>query len=184
MSSPGLTLTAGKKYPVDRIGKSEIVAKQYNEISTDIREHIARCLYRNGASRDDAEDAIQSALLAYHRRTNPTVIDNVEGWLLRVSFDDWKDICRVKKRWVMLSEWREGGADTAEWENPIVDRIVLSEILVALSAIEREILDYEARGLSREEMALSLRITEEAVKKRLYRARYKARKLCARFLSD
>jgi DNA-directed RNA polymerase specialized sigma24 family protein len=155
------------------------VAKQYNEISLDVREHIERWLYKNGASRDDAEDAVQSALLAYHRRSASTVIDNVQGWLMRVASDDWKDICRVKNRWITLHECWMSVTGTVAWEDRIVSSIVLSQLLLSLSSAEAEILTYEAQGFSREEMARCLGITEEAVKKRLYRARNRAKKLFA-----
>jgi len=125
---------------------------------------------RNCTSREDAEDAVQDALMALVRRIAALrAAETVTSWL----FVTIHHACLRRVPGVVLVPiglaGDLGGADLA---GGVVDRVVVADALAALPAAQREVIVLvDLLDLPVERMARQLGIGVRAAKSRLHRAR-------------
>lgn len=155
-----------------------------------IYETYADLLFRVALShlqnREDAQDAVQDVFLKY-LRTSPTFRDDdhAKAWLIRVTVNHCRDLLRRRtvRSYLPLEEIAElvADADTTAYPDPrkAADSVAgIMSHLAALPEKSRTVLILHAlEGLSVEEVATTLGISQSAVKMRLSRGREKLRDL-------
>ena len=117
----------------------------------------------------DREDAVQEAICkAWEKRDTLKNPRFFQTWLVRILLNTCYGVLRSRRRAVYMDELPELASET----DVSVESMDLSR---ALSALDEEmripVVLYYAEGFSTEEIAEMLRISRNAVKMRLYRAR-------------
>ena len=131
-------------------------------------------LYRTGmmllGEPQDVQDVLQEVMLTYLRKA-PCFHDSEheKAWLLRVTMNLCKDMLRFQRRhqYLRIEELDVEYDDTAEAES----RALFAEIAALPSKWRIVLLLHYVEGYSLREIAGILAISENAVKKRMQRAR-------------
>lgn len=138
------------------------------------RESISRvCLFfADGATdcfRDLYQDIAYALWMSWPRLRND---DAADSWVRRIAVNVAVSSYRESKQRPIFVKYEDWMYDTLaeEISNAPPDYY---EILMRLDTKSRELLYYRLDGLSIEEIAKTLGITEDAVKQRLYRVRQK-----------
>jgi len=166
---------------------------------------IYRLVYRILENQQDAEDALQEAFikafrsLTGHSRSSFDGRSSLATWLYRIATNEALMILRRHKRPVFSIDTPDGNEDEEQEPLQIVDWCCVPEIELmsaeARSTLEAAIqrlpkslgvvfLLREIEGLSTQETAEVLSMTETAVKTRLSRARLKLREMLSGYYAE
>lgn len=137
-------------------------------------------LYRTGImllkNRQDAEDAVQEVLIKYIKKA-PAFADNEQekAWLLRVMINLCKDMLRYQSRrkFVPLEEIENiySGEEDDTAGHAQEERVILEQMQTLPQGWRIAMILHCLEGYSEAETAKILRISENAVKKRIWRGR-------------
>jgi RNA polymerase sigma-70 factor, ECF subfamily len=166
-------------------------ADAFYELFTRYQKPIADFLFRMTHDRDWAADLTQDTFLkAYAHLEDLHSITNVRAWLYRIAANTASNALRHQRRfvWVSLTEMRSGDssssghgvvlADTEDLATSVVERDALSAALQTLPANARAAILLRATGgFEAHEIASMLNLSEANVRKILYRAKEKLRKI-------
>jgi len=152
-------------------------------LSSELRIHLVRKLSRRGAGHADVEDACQRAFIAFlnHRVESP---DGREGdttrRLRRLRLGKWLEVvagrflsrtARQRSRECDLPFPDAGLVASPLADGRWMDGYAVREVLDRLDANDREVLVLRGVGYEIREIAERLKLSEDAVSKRLQRAR-------------
>jgi len=165
----------------------------FYELFSRYQKPIADFLFRMTHDRDWAADLTQDTFLkAYAHLEDLRTITNVRAWLYRIAANTASNALRHHRRfiWVSLTEMRPGDssssghgvvlADGIDLATSVVERDALSAALQTLPANARAAILLRATGgFEAHEIALMLNLSEANVRKILYRAKEKLRKVLA-----
>lgn len=137
-------------------------------------------LYRTGImllkNRQDAEDAVQEVLIRYIKKA-PAFADSEQekAWLLRVMINLCKDMLRYQSRrkFVPLEEIEEiySGEEEDMVGHAQEERTILEQMQTLPRGLRIAMILHCLEGYSEAETAKILHISENAVKKRIWRGR-------------
>lgn len=137
-------------------------------------------LYRTGImllkNRQDAEDAVQEVLIRYIKKA-PVFADSEQekAWLLKVMVNLCKDMLRYqsRRRFVPLEEIEDihPGEDNDTVGHAHEERIILEQMQTLPANWRIAMILHCLEGYSEAETAKILHISENAVKKRIWRGR-------------
>lgn len=141
----------------------------FEEVLLLLGQEVIRVLIEKGSTLEDAEDAVSKTYDTIFSSLIYMTQDNLRPWFFRVSFNNYIDLFRKKKREKELIfryvDFQSNG--TNESEN-------LWMIIDSLKRQEQELLIFKYYyRLSCEDIASMLNQKVETVKKQLYRARKK-----------
>ena len=127
---------------------------------------------RRHCESDDVEEAIQDALRILHRKVGGLrSVAAFAGWLFQVVRRACRALTRGRWRHVPLEAVRDDALPDSSASNPEL-RIMVAAAIASLPRSYREVLLLrDLHGLSAQEVAVALDISEEAAKSRLHRAR-------------
>ena len=127
-------------------------------------------------SREDAEDAVQSAFIkAWKKRGSLKNEEALKSWLYRIAYSTAVDHLRARKETTELPEHLPGGA-YKEQDTGLSEEVAAA--LLQLSVLDRAIVEERIlEEMSYEEMSEVHRMSEAALRKRYSRAREKLRTL-------
>lgn len=137
-------------------------------------------LYRTGImllkNRQDAEDAVQEVLIRYIKKAPAFAdIEKEKAWLLRVMINLCKDMLRYQSRrkFVPLEEIEEiySGEEEDALGYAQEERIILEQMQTLPQGWRIAMILHCLEGYSEAETAKILHISENAVKKRIWRGR-------------
>ena len=137
-------------------------------------------LYRMGImllkNRQDAEDAVQEVLIKYMKKAPDfTDSEHEKAWLIRVMINLCKDMLRYQSRrhYVSLDEIAERLPYNDEEKSPFAcgERTILEQMQTLPSNWRIALILYCLEGYSEGEIAKILHISQNAVKKRIWRGR-------------
>ena len=168
-------------------------ADAFYELFSRYQKPIADFLFRMTHDRDWAADLTQDTFLkAYAHMEDLRTITNVRAWLYRIAANTASNALRHQRRfiWVSLSEMRPGDssssgqgvvlADGEDLATSVVERDALTAALHTLPANARAAILLRATGgFEAHEIASMLNLSEANVRKILYRAKEKLRKVLA-----
>lgn len=144
---------------------------------------IYRMSYFILQSDQDAQDVLQETLLKYMQKAPDFHSkEHEKAWLLRVANNLCKDMLRFQKRnryvdWNDLQEQEQGSGIGGQDNNDPANIQLLAQIFMLAEKYKRVIYLHYYEGYSVKEMAVILRISEGAVKKRLERGRSRLREI-------
>lgn len=158
-------------------------------LSNELRDHLVGRLARRGGRRADAEDAVQSAILTLVARRDPvpaTEEGDTTRRMRRLRLGNWVSLV-ASRLLARAAHSRRHEVDTqrarpSSVPNPVgdgswLDGYVVRELLDRVPESDREVLVMRAVGYDIPEMAERLGVGEEAVSKRLQRARHRIQTL-------
>lgn len=137
-------------------------------------------LYRTGImllkNRQDAEDAVQEVLIKYMKKAPDfTDSEHEKAWLIRVMINLCKDMLRYQSRrfHVSLDEVADRLPYSGEEKSPFTygERTILEQMQTLPPNWRIALILYCLEGYSEEEIAKILHISQNAVKKRIWRGR-------------
>ena len=138
----------------------------FEEVLLLLGQEVIRVLIEKGSTLEDAEDAVSKTYDTIFSSLIYMTQDNLRPWFFRVSFNNYIDLFRKKKREKELI-FRYVDSQSNESEN-------LWMIIDSLKRQEQELLIFKYYyRLSYEDIASMLNQKVETVKKQLYRARKK-----------
>ena len=152
--------------------KTEYVVSAYGDL-----------LYRTGImllkNRQDAEDAVQEVMIRYMKKAPDfTDSEHEKAWLLRVMLNLCKDMLRYQNRrcFVPLEEIQEKQSGMIKNEDTDTsfgfgERTVLEQLQTLPSNWRIAMILHYLEGYSEKEIAGLLHISENAVKKRIWRGK-------------
>ncbi len=163
----------------------------FYELFSRYQKPIADFLFRMTHDRDWAADLTQDTFLkAYAHVEDLRTITNVRAWLYRIAANTASNAMRHQRRfvWVSLTEMRSGDssssghgvvlADVGDLATSVVERDALSTALQTLPPNARAAILLRATGgFEAHEIASMLNLSEANVRKILYRAKEKLRKV-------
>lgn len=138
----------------------ENIVEKYGDMIYRLALHYVHSVF-------DAEDVVQDVLFSFSMRHIPP--HRQKAWLLRATVNRSLDLLRKKRRQVPLKE---------EPPAPSQQKISLAEEMKALSPADREIVYlFYFEGYPSKEIAALLGMRDDAVRKRLERAKKKLKKI-------
>lgn len=166
-----------------RSGNRDAFSILVRRYETKVRGYCARML----SSAADAEDAAQEVFIKAFRSLHRFRGDaSFSSWLYRIAANHCIDLARKERisRWFRfgsLAETKVGAgsedrsaAVSTEGALSVATRQLLEQVLMALPPAQRSLIILrEAHGLSYEELAQTLQVSEESVRAHLKRARKK-----------
>lgn len=189
---------AAARHPAGKAGAASETSAQeaadidaFYELFSRYQKPIADFLFRMTHDRDWAADLTQDTFLkAYAHVSELRTITNVRAWLYRIAANTASNALRHQRRfvWVSLTEMRSGDssssgngvvlADTGDLATSVVERDALSTALQTLPPNARAAILLRATGgFEAHEIAGMLNLSEANVRKILYRAKEKLRKV-------
>jgi RNA polymerase sigma-70 factor (ECF subfamily) len=154
-------------------------------------DRLYRAALRLTGSPQDAEDALQDALLSAYQHWGEFRHASAGGtWLYRITVNAALSRARRRRPEEYLTDTGYGQPDVVDWSEDLARRVEADELRSVLeSGIVRLHEDYrvvlvlrDVEGLSTAEAATILDLSEAAVKSRLHRARVLLRQFISTYL--
>lgn len=155
-----------------RRGSVSLQKEQLGELILDSQEQLYRVAKTILRSDDDCADAIQNCIVKAFTKLHTLKTDKyAKSWLIRILINACYDFVRENQKVIPLQDVREVES-TQDAIRTCGEYTELYEALMKLSETERLVVElYYLEGYRIREIADILEITENAVKKRLFRAR-------------
>ncbi|MGG5318723.1 RNA polymerase sigma factor [Enterococcus sp. AZ072] len=145
---------------------------KFEEVLLSLGQEMTNLLVKRGSSFEDAEDAVSQTYLTIFSILPEITQDNLRPWFFRVSFNNYINIYRKKRREQgFVHNYHVFQSDFSE------EHSKLFELIDSLTAAEQELilLKYFYQ-LSYSDISDLLGISIENVRKKLYRSRKKLKK--------
>jgi RNA polymerase sigma-70 factor (ECF subfamily) len=145
-----------------------------------LAREVSYYLRKNGASREDAEDLAQDALVKILETSQVMPAKAIRAWLYKVAINQFRDLYRRKQRYAEIIEEQMATFEhhVAVFEIDQLEETYVSQTLRLLKPAYTELLllCYD-EALCHEEIAFLLEMKKDTVNTKLYRARQAFRKL-------
>jgi len=165
--------------------------REYERLIAPIEGRMMRAVWRVTGNAEDAEDALQEALLAIWKRWERIVEHpNPEALVLHICINSAHDLLR---RRVRQGKWTAAGAETKNIADPAAsaaDGMLAAEqrsqVMRAVGVLPktqaRAILMHAVEEVPYDQIAGALGCGEATVRKHVWRARHKLRALLSRWM--
>lgn len=155
-----------------RRGSVSLQKEQLGELILDSQEQLYRVAKTILRSDDDCADAIQNCIVKAFTKLHTLKSEKyAKSWLIRILINACYDLARENQKVIPLADVREMES-TQDAVRTCGEYTELYEALMKLAETERLVVElYYLEGYRIREIADILEITENAVKKRLFRAR-------------
>lgn len=145
----------------------------FEEYLLALGQEVILFLKRKGATQQDAEDAVAQTYYKIYVILPKVTSENLRPWFYRVALNNFIDLCRKTKREKLFLERQQ---ETEDIFGNATEKQAFLEHLVDISKDYQEILILKYYyNFSYDEIAELLQIKPESVKKKLQRARKKAK---------
>lgn len=168
----------------------KVTRQQFESIYRKYFNHISKFVIFKVPQMSDAEDVVSSVFTNFYSQLikKDLEIDNIEAYLIQISKNELSSFYKKKAKTVLVDDdWEdklENIVDEFDLEESIFNKFEIEQIekaLTHLTVLDQRIITAKIKfEMSFKEIAEHLRVKENSVKTRYYRALETLRVMCSR----